>query len=168
MTDPPAFDVDEILRLAMAVARAQGAGEWAEDIAAETVKKLWLRQGEIQDVRAWTRRTARNAAIDHYRRQPSSGWATLPPTDMGPGEPPYPSELRAHSVSDKVGVRDQLERVLAILDDVERDLLLGQGDGHSVRELAEAHGYTEASVRVKLSVARRKIRDAFPDLDWRG
>ncbi len=166
MSDELVFDFEEVREIAMAVARAQGAGVWAEDIASETLKKLWSRQGEVSDVRAWVRRAARNAAIDHYRRQPHAGWTTLPSPDLVDGEPAYPPELRARSVSEEAGVRDKLERVLAVLDDVERDLLLQQAAGYSTRELADAHGFTEGSVRVKLSVARRKIRNAFPGLDW--
>ncbi len=50
MSDELVFDFEEVREIAMAVARAQGAGVWAEDIASETLKKLWSRQGEVSDV----------------------------------------------------------------------------------------------------------------------
>lgn len=137
---------------------------WAEDIASSTMKKYWMHRDEVREPRAWVRRAARNLAIDHARRDPDAGWARIP----GEGtlaHSPLPRQLQTRSPSSLLAARDQLERALEVLNDIERELLVGQNEGYSLQELADRHGYTEPSVRTKLAVARRKIRDAFPDLD---
>lgn len=157
-------EFEDLRALAEQVARAQGAGMWAEDIAASSMERYWEHKDEVRNARAWVRRTARNLAIDRARRDPDAGWARLP----GEGtlaHAPLPRQLQGRGPSGSLAARDQLHRALDVLDDIERELLVGQNEGYGLRELAERLGYTEASVRTKLSVARRKIRDAFPDLD---
>ncbi|RPF29049.1 RNA polymerase sigma factor [Georgenia muralis] len=156
------LDWSDLRRVALAVAREQGAGESAEDVASEALTRLWVNLEEVREPRAWVRQVTRRLAIDQHRAGPADGWTDLPNSSPEPGERPFPAHLAARSPSGKVAARDDLERALAVVNDVERDLLLGQSAGYSTRELAERCRYTERSVRVKLSVARRKIRQAFP------
>lgn len=155
---------DELRRLALGVAHQQGAGPWAEDIASEVLLRLFVQADAVEDPRGWVAVAARNAAIDVHRRQPAGGWTDLPVSSPEPGRRLHPRELWVTGPSSGVARRDQLERVLAVLNEVERALLIGQSEGRSARELAQEYGYTERSVRVKLSVARRKIRERFPEM----
>ena len=50
-----------------------------------------------------------------------------------------------------------------LLTAIEQQLLVGAAAGLSAQELADRYGYTVASVRTKISAARRKIRKAFPE-----
>ena len=159
------FDWEALRAAAEAAALRQGAPvHEAEDIAGETMERLVRLRNTVRAPLPFVRRVAQNLAIDLHRAAPPGRRATMPTSSPAPGKEGWPEHLRVSGVSGDVARRDLLERVLDVLNYVERDLLLGQAAGLTARELAERHGYAEGSVRVKLSSARRKIREAFPDV----
>lgn len=158
-------ELDELRRSARRAAGKAGAPPaWVDDIGDEAVARYFAHADAVDKPIAWIRRAARNLAIDAHRREPPKGWADdIGLSDPGPGQRPYPTHFRAPSPSLVVRRRGQVDEVLAILTPIERELLVATAAGIDANELAERYGYTPASVRTKISAARKKIRDAFPD-----
>lgn len=165
MTATAEYDWAALRAAAEAAARRQGApAQEVEDIAGETMLRLVRCQDTVRNPLAFVRLVAKNIAIDLHRAAPPGRRTEMPTSSPAPGEEGWPQHLRVPGVSTDIARRDLLDRVLDVVNYVERELLLGQLAGFRCRELAEQHGFAEAAVRVKLSSARRKIREAFPDL----
>ena len=86
----------------------------------------------------------------------------MPASDPQLGERAYPEHLHEPSPSAVARRQLQVSQVLAVLTPSEQKLLLGKAAGHSIRELAAEYGYTEGTVRTKISNAYKKLRAAFP------
>lgn len=136
---------------------------WLDEIADEAMARLFLSDPPPDNPKAWVRRVARNLATDAFRAGPPEGWGDLPLTNPDLGQDHYPPHLRNPSPSAPVRRRLQVEKVLAALTPIEQKLLVGAAAGLSTKELATEHGYTEGSVRTKISTAYRKLRKEFPD-----
>lgn len=140
-----------------------------DDIAQEAVLRLWAKEPEPDNVNAWIRTVARNLAIDAHRGDAPEGWTDMPLSAPGPGEKPWPSEYHEPSPSALGRARHAWTSVVRgmsdVLTPVEQRMLLDAAQGVPVREIASRHGYTEKSARQKVSIARKKLREAFPDRD---
>jgi RNA polymerase sigma factor (sigma-70 family) len=157
-------EVDELRRSARRAARKAGAEDaWADDIADEAVARYFVESDRIDSPKPWIRRVARNLAIDAHRRAPAAGFQEMPLSAPGFGQRPYPIRFREPSPSEFVRQRGQVEVVLEVCSVIERKLLVGAAAGMTARELADRYGYTTRSVTVKISAARKKIREAFPN-----
>lgn len=157
---------------ARAIDSARKAGAPAaqlDDIAQEAVLRLWAKEPEPDNVNAWIRTVARNLAIDAHRGDAPEGWTDMPLSAPGPGQKPWPSEFREPSPSALGRARQAWDSVAhgmgEVLAPVEQLLLLDAAQGMPVKEIATKHGYTEKSARQKISVARKKLREAFPERD---
>jgi RNA polymerase sigma-70 factor, ECF subfamily len=119
--------------------------------------------------RSWLLRIVRNRAVDLLRRRQARGARPLA-LGVGDGELDLPSEeasplLRAQ----RAELRATLERVLASLAPIEREVLLRHhagGDRHRV--IARRFGFDEATSRQYLLRARRRAaaalrRDLMPE-----
>ena len=156
----------ELRRAARGSASNAGAQDlWVDEIADEAMARLCLCDPPPDSPKAWVRRVARNLATDAFRAGPPKGWGDLPLTNPDQGQNHYPPDLQNPSPSAPVRRRLQVEAILAVLTPIEQKLLVGAAAGLSTRELAAEHGYTEGSVRTKISAAYRKLRQEFPDRD---
>ena len=164
-------DTVEALRCnAVEAARRAGAPVAdLDDIAQEALVRLLLQNRPPDKPRGWIRTVARNLAIDAHRDQPPQGWAEMPMSAPSPGHAVWPSEFRERSASllarADLALGSVVDRMSDVLTDAELRLILDAVQGMPVREIAERHGYTEKSARQKISVARKKLRAAFPDRD---
>ena len=157
-------ELDELRRSARRAALKAGAEDaWADDIADEAVARYFVQSEEIDSPKPWIRRVARNLAIDAHRRAPSAGFQEMPLSAPGFGQHSYPKHFREPSPSEFVRQRGQVEVVLEVCSAIERNLLVGAAAGMTAQELADRYGYTTRSVTVKISAARKKIREAFPN-----
>jgi RNA polymerase sigma-70 factor (ECF subfamily) len=125
-----------------------GRGE-AEDLAQEVVARaLRYRRafdGE-RELGPWLRGTALRVFLDHRERRRRA------PGELG--EAPASRERHEELVED----RDAIERHLAKLSAVERDVVLRfHGRGESIREIAAALALPEGTVKSHLHRARRRI-----------
>jgi DNA-directed RNA polymerase specialized sigma24 family protein len=136
---------------------------WVDEIADEAMARLFLQDPPPNNPKGWVRRVARNLATDAFRAGPPNGWGDMPLSNPGEGQAHYPSHLRNPSPSARVRRRLQVDQVLAVLTPIEQQLLVGAAAGLSTKDLATEHGYTEGSVRTKISAAYRKLRTEFPD-----
>lgn len=130
----------------------------AEDVVQETMLRAWTRLHQVDDphrLGAWMKAIAANVAVDHVRRQR----ATAPLEAARHTAAPLPSH------DDVVVEREEaavLHARLAELREQDRQALWQRdGLGVPVTELAEDLGMTPGSVRVLLSRARTRVRDAY-------
>lgn len=152
-----------------AARRAGAPAAELEDIAQETVLRLLAQDQAPDNPRAWVRAVARNMAIDAHRADAPGGWTDLPLSAPGPGQRGWPSEFHEPSPSVQGRARRALGSVVRkmpeLLTNAELLLLLDAAQGTPIKDIAAKHGYTEKSARQKISVARKKLRGAFPDRD---
>jgi RNA polymerase sigma-70 factor (ECF subfamily) len=130
-------------------ARVTGSVAQADDIVQETYLRLLRQSPAIEDpreIRALLFRIASNLIVDHWRRRKHEA----PAAEAGdrPG-------------SDRdAALRIDMARTFQRLRPQERQLMwLAHVEGASHREIAGALGLREASIRVLLSRARRKLAD---------
>ena len=106
--------------------------------------------------RTWLLAIARNRCLDHLvraRRAPWAGHDDAEPDDHAADEPP-PFDLLSR--------REDAERAMAVLGESERALVvLHFGHGVGYLELADSFGLREGAVRMRISRALAKMREAL-------
>lgn len=127
----------------------------AFDLSQEVALRVWRALPELRDPRAvggWLRRVAANAARDHLRRLAARPEEPLDQDlELAGEEDPHREVTRA----------DELRLMLEALGEIERpvaELLIASADGVSVKELSRRAGTTEGALKMRLSRARRLLR----------
>jgi RNA polymerase sigma-70 factor (ECF subfamily) len=130
----------------------------AEDLSQEAFTKALAAlpnfRGESQS-RTWLLSIARNVCLDHLRRTkgPIDERAELD-VEVQPSEIPPPFELLAR--------RGDVERALGVLSEIERAIVvLHHAHGVGYPELAGSFGIAEGTLRMRMSRALLKMRDAL-------
>jgi RNA polymerase sigma-70 factor, ECF subfamily len=165
--EAPAFRalVDRHLPTVLAIARRmlRDDGE-AEDVAQETLLRLWRNAGSLQlgegGVRPWLRRVASNLCIDRVRAR----------RNVSLGEE-VPEESEPASQVTQLAERDLSTRVDAALKALpERQrlaLTLFHYEGMSQVEVGEAMSISDEAVESLLARARRTLKASLKN-EWRG
>lgn len=165
--EAPAFRalVDRHLPTVLAIARRmlRDDGE-AEDVAQETLLRLWRNAGSLQlgegGVRPWLRRVASNLSIDRVRAR----------RNVSLGEE-VPEESEPASQVTQLAERDLSTRVDAALKALpERQrlaLTLFHYEGMSQVEVGEAMNISDEAVESLLARARRTLKASLKS-EWRG
>lgn len=156
------MDADEfrdLQRVALAVARAQGAAD-PELVRDEVLQRLVMAPEPVEHRRAWVRTAARRLAIDEHRAAERRGgrpYALDEGVDLhGPTWVPSPSaEVRRRLLA---------QDLLDALSDRDANLLRDWADGWSPAEMAETYGLAVGSVQVQLSRLKTRLR-AVADRD---
>lgn len=136
--------------------------ETARDLAQETAITCWTRLSTLKDPQsfpAWVRRVAANAARDHLRRiavrreEGLEEALELADAEEGPHE-------RAERNAE---VRLMLE---ALGDEEENlvEVLAARAEGVSIEELAQRKGLSEGALKMRLTRARKRLRQRLEDL----
>lgn len=147
-------------RLERIVNRRVRDHELAADLVSEAFVRLHRQLAEGRtpdDPAAWLTRVALNLAASEGRHRQVAVRVTP--------RIPRPRELDAPD--DQVIGRDLLRRVvdaLAGLSGEDRSLVLAAAAGASGAHLAATHGTSTSGARVRLYRARRRLREAVPDL----
>ena len=130
-------------------ARVMGNAAYADDIVQESYLRLVRSPpptDDPQQLRAWLFRIASRLIVDHWRRG-----------SLERGRPNESAELRT-AASPDLPLRVDMARVFERLNPRQRQLMwLAYVEGADHREIAEALGLREASVRVLLHRTRRKL-----------
>lgn len=134
----------------------------ADDLTQETFARAWRHKHRLRDsaaARVWLFRIAHNLWRDRLRRGRSPVERAGPTNEaMLPVQP---------AVDDQVATRDELDRALAALDGLpprQREVLyLIAVEGLNAREVGEVLGITADAAKATLSLARKKMRDLFPE-----
>lgn len=157
--------LDRHLAAVVATARRMlGDHSEAEDVAQETMLRLWRSGGRVEvgpgGLRPWLRRVAVNLAIDRMRSTRRIDVVDEVPEQRQ--EADQLAGLEGREVSDRVGA------ALKALPERQRQALtLFHYEGLSQIEIAAAMGISDEAVESLLARARRSLRQAL-EKDWRG
>lgn len=140
--------------------RLSGEPELAEDLAQETMVKLY-RRGSVPDhPEAWLITVAlnlfRNAKTTRARRRrlltDARGVAVHSEPTPSPGLP-----------TDSAETRRRVRTAIDALPERDRNMLLLQAEGYAYREIAAVLRLNEASVGTLLARAKKAFREAYED-----
>ena len=141
--------------------------EEAEEVTQDVLLRLWRHERRVDEERlgAWLLRVTRNACYDLLRRRRSHRLAAGPPADEEeaaavPSAEPDPEA--------RVQATDFRRRLKAALDEIGEPyrtvVLLREVQGWAHREIGEALGIPEVTVRVHLHRGRRRLRDILREV----
>ena len=135
----------------------------AEDVAQETMLRLWTQAATLQvppaGIRPWLRRVATNLSLDRLRSRRRTDVTDEVPEQ--PQEPEQGRDLEQREISARVAA------ALAALPERQRlALVLFHFEGRSQVDVGAALGVSDEAVESLLSRARRALRAALKD-DWR-
>lgn len=138
--------------------RITGSADTAEDLAQETLMKLWCLRDRLDSYKSPAALAAiivRNKALDHLR-QTKSAPAELP--DEVPAQfEASPEEILIESENDNMA-----DRLMAMLPEGMRCVIrMRHIEGLEIAEIAAVTGSTEAAVRTALCRARQRVRQMF-------
>ena len=133
------------------------AKEDAEDVTREVSIKLWQHWQKVDHGKlgAWLMRVARNAVIDHVRKQrpAQANLDHYADVDDQAGRSDEASEI------DRQIFKDQLQLAIKSLDDPFRSIVVMRDvQGRCYADIQESLGMSESQVKVYLHRGRRKLR----------
>jgi len=143
--------------------------EEAEDVTQEVLLRLWRHRQGVDEERlgSWLLRVTRNACYDLLRKRRSEAAAGVVRI--------FDDEAAQEVASGEPGPRDRAEasdfrrRLLAALTEIGEPyksvIILREVQGLPHREIGEALGIPEATVRVHLHRGRRKLRERLKKED---
>lgn len=142
----------KITALAVRFFAAVERAEQADDVAQETLLRLW-RMGDKADgycdVEALTVAIAKNVCVDLYRRgEPSA-------TPLDNVRIAVPAAAETHQRDE--ALHYALERGLARLPSTQRRMLMMRSEGMALDDIAAVCGTTKASAKTLISAARRSL-----------
>ena len=154
------FDFEEFFqahyqRIACVIARVVGDHSRAEDLAAEAFWKLWRTpRAHGESAGGWMYRTAVRLGLNELRsgrrRMHYEALADDPPQSLTPEE--------VHAAAEE---REQVRRILAVLQDRQAELLILRSSGLSYEELASALDLNPASVGTLVARAQQAFRKEY-------
>jgi RNA polymerase sigma-70 factor, ECF subfamily len=156
--------VDRHLPTVLAVARRMLRDDAeAEDVAQETLLRLWRNAGALElgpgGVRPWLRRVVSNLCIDRVRARRNTTVVEQVPEESEP-----PSQVR-HLAERELGQR--VDAALKALPERQRlALTLFHYEGMSQVEVGEVMGITDEAVESLLARARRTLKVSLKE-EWR-
>jgi RNA polymerase sigma-70 factor (ECF subfamily) len=144
--------------------RRGASADRAEDLAQETLLRLWRKAGQYNPERAsasaWVYTIARNVSVDLVRREAcAAAWLN----EQGSFEEEDPDQPEQHLL---VSEREDLVRsTLATLPEEQlRVVRLSFFDGLAHSEIAELLGIPLGTVKSRIRLALRRLRDALGEL----
>jgi RNA polymerase sigma-70 factor (ECF subfamily) len=140
--------------------RLTADSDWAEDLTQDTLLKAWKNRGQLraaESARVWLFRITVNLWRDQVR-QSGNRPVMEQNTESAVDRSPQPVEV--------LGEREELLDVLKAIERLpprQREVLhLSAVEDLRIAEIAEVLGISANAVKVNLSEARKKMREAFP------
>jgi RNA polymerase sigma-70 factor, ECF subfamily len=143
-----------------------------EEAAQEVFLKAFTQLGSFEgrgSMEGWLTRIATNTCLNMVRgakRRPEFTVSDLTEDEQGWLDQQSASGDGAQpSVENSLVATDLADRLLAVLPPEDQQaLLMIDGEDASIREVAEATGWSESKVKVRAFRARRKVREAMEKL----
>jgi RNA polymerase sigma-70 factor, ECF subfamily len=147
-----------------------------EDAAQEVFLKAYTQLGSFEgrgSFEGWLTRIATNTCLNIVRgtkRRPEFTVSDLTEDEQGWLDHQPGLESEQPSVENSVVATDLADRLLAVLaPEDQQALLMIDGENASIKEVAEATGWSESKVKVRAFRARKKVREAMEKLlSYRG
>ncbi len=165
------IDVDRLFRtynaqLVRYLTRRLGDSDLAEEVAQETFVRA-MRQDEITSERAWLFAVATNLLRDAARRQERERkHLTLLAAESR--ESSEDADVEAELSVERLRQSAAARRALGALGDRDRSALLMKEEGLSYPEIAEALDLAPGSVGTTLARARRRLVEAYEEIEGKG
>jgi len=143
-----------------------------EEAAQEVFLKAFTQLGSFEgrgSMEGWLTRIATNTCLNMVRgakRRPEFTVSDLTEDEQGWLDHQSAGDQGAQpSVENSVVATDLADRLLAVLSPEDQQaLLMIDGEDASIKEVAEATGWSESKVKVRAFRARRKVREAMEKL----
>jgi len=143
-----------------------------EEAAQEVFLKAYTQLGSFEgrgSIEGWLTRIATNTCLNMLRsakRRPEFTVSDLSNDEQNWLEQQSGSDGNEQpSVENSVVATDLADRVLSVLSPEDQQaLLMIDGEDASIKEVAEATGWSESKVKVRAFRARRKVREAMEKL----
>ena len=143
-----------------------------EEAAQEVFLKAYTQLGSFEgrgSLEGWLTRIATNTCLNMVRsskRRPEFTVSDLTEDEEGWLEQQSASDgFEQPSVEDNVVAADLADRLLGVLPPEDQQaLLMIDGEDASIKEVAEATGWSESKVKVRAFRARKKLREAMEKL----
>jgi len=130
----------------------------AEDYAASAIERLLEQKNRPVNVEAWLRKTINNQYIDRFRKIEARGGVS----HREWSDERWEEEMISHafgSPSVMVAIKDQVDQVLKVLNEKEKELLILAAAGFDNHQIAEYAGYgTNKIVATRLAQIAKKIQ----------
>lgn len=149
-------DFDAGLRRFLARRLADPAA--VEDVLQETYLRIHRRADSLREpgrLQGWVYQIARNALVDHYRRQPDS--IELPETA------PMPDDSDDENQAERALARSMRQMLACLPDKYRQALLLIEFEGLTQAALAARLGLSLSGAKSRVQRAREKLREALLD-----
>lgn len=144
--------------------RRGASSDRAEDLAQETLLRLWRKAGQFDPRRAsasaWVFAIARNVSVDLARRD---GRATAWLMEQEEPDEQDPDQPEQHLI---VAERDEIVRskIAMLPDDQLRVIRMSFFDGLAHAEISEVLGIPLGTVKSRIRLALQRMRDGLGDL----
>jgi DNA-directed RNA polymerase specialized sigma24 family protein len=129
-----------------------------EDYAASAIEKLLEQSEKPANVEAWIRKTINNQYIDRFRKIEARGGISYREWS----DERWEEEMISHafgSPSVMVAIKDQVDQVLTVLNEKEKELLILAAAGFDNHQIAIYAGYrTNKIVATRLAQIALKVR----------
>ena len=143
-----------------------------EEAAQEVFLKAYTQLGSFEgrgSLEGWLTRIATNTCLNMVRsskRRPEFSIADLTDDEQRWLEhQPAGEGVGQQSVEKSLATADLADRLLAVLPPEDQQaLLMIDGEDASIKEVAEATGWSESKVKIRAFRARRKLREAMEKL----
>jgi len=141
-----------------------------EEAAQEVFLKAYTQLGKFEgrgSLEGWLTRIATNTCLNMVRsskRRPESTVSDLT-EDESSWLDQQPGHVDQPSVENDLVATDLADRLLSVLSPEDQQaLLMIDGEDASIKEVAEATGWSESKVKVRAFRARKKVREAMERL----
>ena len=142
-----------------------------EEAAQEVFLKAYTQLGSFEgrgSFEGWLTRIATNTCLNMIRgakRRPESTVSDLTTDEQNWLEQQSGEGNEQQSVENNLVAADLADRLLSVLPPEDQQaLLMIDGEDASIKEVAEATGWSESKVKVRAFRARRKVREAMENL----
>ena len=154
-------------RIAFSVLRQR---EDAEDVAQEAFTKAYRCFGQLRDrerFRAWLVRMTWRTALDRQRANRRRGAREIPDEDSGTAGKGLQARPALESTHHVVEARERAQHLWAAIEQLPEKLrlvvVLAGVEGHDMREVAALLGLPEGTVKSRLFLARKQLKER---LSW--
>jgi RNA polymerase sigma-70 factor (ECF subfamily) len=142
-----------------------------EEAAQEVFLKAYTQLGSFEgrgSLEGWLTRIATNTCLNMVRgakRRPEFTVSDLTEDEASWLDQQSAGDGDAPSVENELVATDLADRVLSVLSPEDQQaLLMIDGEDASIKEVAEATGWSESKVKVRAFRARKKVREAMEKL----
>jgi len=136
-----------------------------EDYAASAIEKLLEQSEKPANVEAWLRKTINNQYIDRFRKIEARGGGS----NRHLSDEEWELEMISHAVrspSLMIQRRDQVEEILAVLNQKEKEILILSAAGYDNHDIAMHLNYrTNKIVATRLAQITKRVKEKLTHID---